>query len=68
MSDESLFHSHPDDRLMPMMDCAFHGYSERSARDKLARHRARGDDSVRAWFHPLCNQWHVETWNRSDGE
>lgn len=63
---DPLFNEPPDDRLTPMMDCAWHGYSERSTRDKLARHRARSDVTVRAWFHGLCNQWHVETWNPTD--
>jgi hypothetical protein len=39
--------------------CILHPYSERSARDKLARHRARGDDTQVMRLCDLCGQWHV---------
>jgi hypothetical protein len=40
-------------------NCPLHGYTEMSARNKLARHRARGDDTQIALYHDECNQWHV---------
>jgi hypothetical protein len=36
-----------------------HTYSEQSARNKLARHRGRGDDSQVMRLCDICGQWHV---------
>lgn len=39
--------------------CPLAGYSEKSARDKLTRHRKRGDTNQASFYHPECGQWHV---------
>jgi DnaJ-class molecular chaperone len=43
-----------------MRDCILHGYTEKSARHKLERHRHRGDYTVSMLWHDECQQWHVE--------
>jgi hypothetical protein len=43
----------------PPFVCPLHGYTETSARSKLARHRGRGDTSVSMLWHDECGQWHV---------
>jgi hypothetical protein len=40
--------------------CMFHGYTEQSARHRLARSRNRGEDDMTAIFHRMCGKWHVE--------
>lgn len=41
------------------MSDLLHPYSEHSARSKLARHRASGDDSQVMRLCDTCGQWHV---------
>lgn len=46
--------------MTPPSVCGRHTYDELSARNKLARHRLRGDFDEVAWWCDECTAWHVE--------